>query len=144
MCRLEEELLHKRSLADISSSCQTSGPARRSFFHRHRHRNNSRDSHELSSFSDASLNSDSVHHLEGQLASSVHSGFFYSASSSPLLPRGAPDTARILCPSFTPKRHRQLRVKYLPNFLCQLERDSNPQPFGQKAPNLPMSHHRST
>ena len=37
-----------------------------------------------------------------------------SASSSPLLLRGAPDTARILCRSFTSKRHRQLRVKDLP------------------------------
>jgi len=27
-------------------------------------------------------------------------------SSSPLLLRGAPDTARILCRNFTPKRHR--------------------------------------
>src|SRR6218665_1701799 len=36
---------------------------------------------------------------------------FYSTSSSPLLLRGAPDTARILCWSFTPKRHRQLRAK---------------------------------
>ena len=26
----------------------------------------------------------------------IHSGFFYSASSGPLLVRGAPDTARIL------------------------------------------------
>ena len=38
----------------------------------------------------------------------IHSGYFYSASSSPLLLRGAPDTARILCRNFTPKRHRQL------------------------------------
>src|SRR6218665_2607119 len=38
----------------------------------------------------------------------IHSlGYFYSASSSPLLLRGAPDTARILCLSFTPKHHRQ-------------------------------------
>ena len=33
----------------------------------------------------------------------VHSGYFYSASSSPLLLRGNPDTARILCRIFTPK-----------------------------------------
>src|SRR6218665_2262177 len=44
----------------------------------------------------------------------IQSGYFYSASSSPLLLRGAPDTARILCRSFTLKRHRQLRVKTLP------------------------------
>src|SRR6218665_330070 len=48
----------------------------------------------------------------------IHSGHFYSASSSPLLLRRAPDTARILCRSFTPKRHRQLRVKDLPMSLC--------------------------
>jgi len=30
----------------------------------------------------------------------IHSGYFYSASSSPLLFRGAPDTARLLCRSF--------------------------------------------
>jgi len=49
------------------------------------------------------------------LNSFIHSCYFYGASSSPLLLRGAPDTARILCRSFTPKRHRQLRVKDLPN-----------------------------
>src|SRR6218665_1866356 len=44
----------------------------------------------------------------------IHSGHFYSASSSPLrIPRSAPDTERILCWSFTPKRHWQLRVKDL-------------------------------
>ena len=37
----------------------------------------------------------------------IHSGYFYSASSSPLLLRGAPGTARILCRSFMPKHHRQ-------------------------------------
>src|SRR6218665_1272164 len=44
----------------------------------------------------------------------IHSGYFYSASSSPLF-RGARDTARILCRSLTPKRQRQLPVKDLPN-----------------------------
>ena len=43
-----------------------------------------------------------------------HSGHFYCASSCLLLLRSAPDTARILCWSFTLKRHRQLRVKDLP------------------------------
>src|SRR6218665_1834995 len=62
---------------------------------------------------------------------------------STILLRGAPDTARIglLCPSFTPKRHRQLRVKDLTKVLTwRLERDSNPRPFGRKAPNLPTGH----
>ena len=38
----------------------------------------------------------------------IHSDHFYSASSSPLLLRSAPDPVRILCRSFTPKRHRKL------------------------------------
>src|SRR6218665_143388 len=60
----------------------------------------------------------------------THPGYLYSASSSPLLLRGAPDTARILCRSFTPKRHRQLRVKGLPKVSTwRIERDSNPRPF---------------
>ena len=60
----------------------------------------------------------------------IRSGYFYSAPSSPLLLRDAPDTARILCRSFTPKRHRQLRVKDLPKvFTWRLERDSNPRSF---------------
>src|SRR6218665_3835618 len=33
----------------------------------------------------------------------IHSCYFYNASSSPLLLGGAPDTAWILCRSFTPK-----------------------------------------
>src|SRR6218665_1926715 len=59
----------------------------------------------------------------------IHSGYFYSASSSRLglLLRGAPDAARILCRSFTPKRHRLVRVKDLPKVpTWRLERDSNP------------------
>ena len=72
----------------------------------------------------------------------LHSGHFYSASSSPLLFRGAPDTARILCQSFTPKHHRQLRVKDLPKIpTWQLKWDSNPWPSGRKASTLPMRHH---
>ena len=39
----------------------------------------------------------------------IYSGYFYSASlKSTILLRGVPDTARILCRSFMPKRHRQL------------------------------------
>src|SRR6218665_3262601 len=57
----------------------------------------------------------------------IHSFYFYSAPSSPLLLRGAPDTARILCRNFTPKRHRQLKAKDLPKVpTWQLERESNP------------------
>jgi len=43
----------------------------------------------------------------------IHSDHFYSAVSSPLLLRSAPDTTRILCRSFSSKRHRQLQVKYV-------------------------------
>src|SRR6218665_561618 len=74
----------------------------------------------------------------------IHSGYFYSASSSPLLLRGAPDTARIpvLCQSFMPKRHRQLRGKDFPKVpTWRLKWNWNPSPFGRKAPNLPTSHH---
>jgi len=56
-----------------------------------------------------------------------------------------PTTALILCGSFTPKRHEQLRVKDLPKVrTLRLECDSNLQPFGHKAPNLPLSHHAPT
>ena len=66
---------------------------------------------------------------------------FYSTSSSPLLLRGAPNTRRILYRSFTPKRHRKLRVKDLPKVPSwRLERNSNPWPFGRKATNLSMNH----
>ena len=42
----------------------------------------------------------------------------------------------------TPKGHMQLRVKDLPKVPTRrLERDSNPRPFGRRAPNLPMHHH---
>jgi len=72
----------------------------------------------------------------------IHSGCFYSTSSSPLLLRGAPNTARILCRGFTPKRHRQLRVKDLSKVpMWRLELDSNLWPFGRKALNLLIGHH---
>ena len=78
------------------------------------------------------------------LYSVIHSGHFYSAASSLLLLKSAPDTARILCRSFTEKRQRQLRVKNLPKVpTWWLERDSNPRPSGQKASTLPMRLHVS-
>ncbi|KAG8193583.1 hypothetical protein JTE90_000220 [Oedothorax gibbosus] len=59
--KVEEELLMKRSLGDLESSeggRRGSTAARRSFFRRKRHhRSNSRDSKELASFSDVSINS---------------------------------------------------------------------------------------
>jgi len=47
----------------------------------------------------------------------IHSGYLCSASSSLLLLGGAPDTAWILCRSFTPKRDKQLWVKDCPRSL---------------------------
>jgi len=44
------------------------------------------------------------------LNSFIYSGYLYSASSSPLLLRGALDTARILCRSFMPKLVQGLYV----------------------------------
>src|SRR6218665_3830618 len=74
----------------------------------------------------------------------IHSSYFYSASFSQLLLRGAPDTAWILCRSFMPKRHRQLQVKDLSKVpTWRLERDSNPRPLGRKATNLLMRHQAS-
>ena len=68
-------------------------------------------------------------------------GLFLQRLFSPLLLRGAPDTARILCRSFTPKRLRQLQVKDLSKVSAlRLERDSNPRPLGRRALYLPMSH----
>ena len=48
----------------------------------------------------------------------IHSGYFYRASSNPLLLRSVPDLSRILCRSF--KRHRLLRVKNLSKVLAWL------------------------
>ena len=72
----------------------------------------------------------------------IHSDHFYSASSSTLQLRNAPDTAQILCRSFTPKRHRQLWVKDLPKVpTWRLERESNPRPSGLKLSTQSMRHH---
>src|SRR6218665_224537 len=60
----------------------------------------------------------------------IHSGHCYIESLRPLLIKSAPDTARILCRSYTPKRHRRLRVKDLPKApTWRLERDSSPGGF---------------
>ena len=81
--------------------------------------------------------------LKGVSSAFIHSSYFYSASSSPLLLRGAPDKARILCQSFMPKRHRQQTSEGLAQgpYVWGLVWDSNLRPFVRKAANLPMSHH---
>src|SRR6218665_3021059 len=49
----------------------------------------------------------------------IHSGHFYSASSSPLLLRGAPDYSTNTISEFHAKAHGQLQVKDLPKVpLC--------------------------
>lgn len=61
LCRVEEEIMMKRSVGDLEGADggrRGSTAARRSFFRRKRHhRSNSRDSKELASFSDVSINS---------------------------------------------------------------------------------------
>jgi len=56
-----------------------------------------------------------IYSLNHKLIQSIHSGYFYSASSSPLLLKGAPDTARILCRNCTPNFNKRLvhSIKYL-------------------------------
>src|SRR6218665_1905747 len=61
----------------------------------------------------------------------IHSGHFYSAPSSPLLLRGAPDYSTDTVSEFHAKAHRQLQVKDLPKVpTWRLERESNPRPSG--------------
>ena len=61
----------------------------------------------------------------------IHSGHFYSASSSPLLLGGAPYYNMDTVSKFHAEVHRQLSVKDLPKVpTWQLERESNPQPSG--------------
>src|SRR6218665_3908156 len=59
---------------------------------------------------------------------SIHSfGHFYSAPSSPLLLRGAPDYSTDTVSEFHTEAHRQLWVKNLPKVpTWRLERESNP------------------
>src|SRR6218665_2697061 len=78
---------------------------------------------------------------QGEANSFIHSGYFYSASLSPLVLRSAPHTARILCQSFTPKHHRQLREGFAQVPYEAVRAGSNPRPFGQKTYNLPRSNH---
>jgi len=71
--------------------------------------------------------------FHSSIHSFIHSDHFYSASSSPFLLRSTPDTARILCWSFTPKRHRQQWAKDLPKVpTLRLVRESNPRLSGWK------------
>src|ERR1043165_9973659 len=64
--------------------------------------------------------------------------YLYSAPSRFLL-RGAPDYSADTESEFHAEAHEQLRVKDLPRDPTRrLEVDSNPQPSGCKAPNIPL------
>src|SRR5688572_10547845 len=68
----------------------------------------------------------------------IHFRYLYSAPSRFLL-RGAPDYSADTESEFHAEAHEQLRVKDLPRVPTQwLEVDSNPQPSGYKAPNIPL------
>src|SRR6218665_287186 len=73
----------------------------------------------------------------------VHSfGHFYSAPSSPLLLRGAPDYNTDTVLEFHAEVHRQLQIKDLPKVPAwRLERESNSRPSGRKASSQPRRHH---
>ena len=75
-------------------------------------------------------------------SSFIHFRYLYSAPSRFLL-RGAPDYSADTESEFHAEAHEQLRVKDLPRVPTRrLEVDSNPQPSGCKAPNIPL-HHRA-
>src|SRR6218665_931094 len=60
-----------------------------------------------------------------------HSGHFYSALSSPILLRSAPNYSTDTVSEFHAEAHRQLQVKDLPKVpTWRLERESNPRPSG--------------
>ena len=68
----------------------------------------------------------------------IHSGHFYSAPSSPLLLRGAPDYSTDTASEFHAEANRQLQVKDLPKVpTWRLERESNPRPSGWKLSTQP-------
>ena len=83
----------------------------------------------------------SAHPWLKKALSFIHSCYFHSVSSSPLLLRGAPDTARILS-EFHTKAPQATASEGLPLGPTRcLDRDSNLRPFRRKVPNLPMGHH---
>ena len=66
-----------------------------------------------------------------RIYSFIHSCHFYSAPSSPLLLRGAPDYSTDTVSEFHAEAHRQLQVKDLPKIPAwRLERESNQRPSG--------------
>jgi len=82
------------------------------------------------------------HNTKHHVHSFIHSGHFYSAPSSPLLLRGAPDYSTDTVSEFHAEAHRQLQVKDLSKVpTWRLERESNPRPSGWKSSSQPRRHH---
>src|SRR6218665_1928548 len=80
--------------------------------------------------------------LANLLHSFIHSGHFYSAPSSSLLLRGAPEYSTDTVSEFHAEAHRQLQVKDLPKVsMWRLKRESNPRPSGCKLSSQPRHHH---
>ena len=72
----------------------------------------------------------------------IHSSHFYSAPSSPLLLRGAPDYSTDTVSEFHVDAHRQQQVKDLPKVpTWRIERESNLRPPGWKSSSQPRRHH---
>jgi len=73
----------------------------------------------------------------------IHSGYFYSASSSPLLLRGAPDYSIDTVLELTRWSATGIyELKDLPKApMWRLTWNLSLRPSGRKAPNLPLSHH---
>ena len=72
----------------------------------------------------------------------IYSGHFYSAPSSHLLLRGAPDYSTDTVSEFHAEAHRQLHVKDLSKVpMWRPERESNPRPSGWKSSSQPRRHH---
>ena len=72
----------------------------------------------------------------------IHSGYFYSASSSSLLLRGAPDYSIDTVSELTRRCDTGNYESQVPKW--QLEWDSSPLPSGCNAQNLPLSPHANT
>src|SRR6218665_3641869 len=74
-----------------------------------------------------SSETDSLPFIHSFIHSFIQSGHFYSAPSSPLLLRGAPDYSTDTVSEFHAEAHRQLQVKDLPKVpTWRLERESDP------------------
>src|SRR6218665_2832078 len=95
---------------------------------------NAADARKAGIASDSALRIPRPPNLIGKVAfihSFIHSGHFYSAPSSPLQLRGAPDYSTDTVSEFHAEAHRQLQVKDLPKVpTWRLERESNPRPSG--------------